>query len=78
MQQGRWAQQQPRKQSSYVRQGSEAGSQAGSTHHSSTHPREGAGATAPTPVAVLPSREGMPPPRTATTSGSDRISWVMF
>ena len=45
-----------------------------STAQSSTHPSEGAGATAPTPVCVLPSREGMPPLRTATTSGSLRIS----
>ena len=46
----------------------------GSTAQSSTHPSEGAGATAPTPVGCLPSREGMPPLRTATTSGSLRIS----
>lgn len=43
-----------------------------------TYPIEGAGAAIPIPVLVLPSREGMPPPRTVTTSGSLRASCVML
>lgn len=43
-----------------------------------THPSEGAGAAMPAPVLARASREGMPPLRTATTSGSLRISWVML
>lgn len=54
-----------------------AGSQLGSQALCSTHPSEGAGAAAASPVLVLASR-GMPPFFTATTSGSLRISCVML